>query len=217
MKPLLAFVGGFGLSLAIFCTGIVTAIFFLHADPVQVRKPGQGVAGLWTLEPRRVARDAPAQETVAAAPVGDGQDVVPVRSASVEDGAGIDNMETSALSSGGDPDPREMEWQAMEIAHLEWCASRFRSYRPVDDSYTTYGGERRRCVSPYSDAPSRNGEELVEAGADVSGDVLSVQYADGGASFGQDHIDYCFSRYRSYRVADNSYQPYGGGPRRQCE
>lgn len=32
----------------------------------------------------------------------------------------------------------------------------------------------------------------------------------------QEHVAYCFSRYRSYRPEDNSYQPYRGGPRRQC-
>lgn len=32
-----------------------------------------------------------------------------------------------------------------------------------------------------------------------------------------DHVAYCFDRYRSYRPEDNTYQPYGGGPRRQCE
>lgn len=30
------------------------------------------------------------------------------------------------------------------------------------------------------------------------------------------HEARCASRYRSYRAADDSYQPYGGGPRRQC-
>ena len=50
----------------------------------------------------------------------------------------------------------------------------------------------------------------------------TLQYASddaaGGlaASVSDDHASYCFSRYRSYRPEDNSYQPYGGGPRRQC-
>ena len=28
---------------------------------------------------------------------------------------------------------------------------------------------------------------------------------------------WCFARYRSYRIEDNSYQPYGGSSRRQCK
>jgi hypothetical protein len=35
-------------------------------------------------------------------------------------------------------------------------------------------------------------------------------YVDG------DHVQSCFDRYRSYRPEDNSYQPFDGGPRRQC-
>ncbi|KAB1086987.1 BA14K family protein [Neorhizobium galegae] len=29
--------------------------------------------------------------------------------------------------------------------------------------------------------------------------------------------DWCSARYKSYRVEDNSYQPFSGGPRRQCQ
>lgn len=32
---------------------------------------------------------------------------------------------------------------------------------------------------------------------------------------GNAHIDWCYSRYRSYRASDNTFQPYNG-PRRQC-
>ena len=34
-------------------------------------------------------------------------------------------------------------------------------------------------------------------------------------SSGSYHIRWCYSRYRSYRAYDNTYQPYYG-PRRQC-
>ncbi|ARO30849.1 BA14K-like protein [Rhizobium sp. NXC14] len=37
-------------------------------------------------------------------------------------------------------------------------------------------------------------------------------YAYGG---GSSHVSWCYSRYRSYRAYDNTYQPYYG-PRRQC-
>ncbi len=32
----------------------------------------------------------------------------------------------------------------------------------------------------------------------------------------QQHYNWCFNRYRSYHANSNSYQPYGGYPRRQC-
>ena len=31
----------------------------------------------------------------------------------------------------------------------------------------------------------------------------------------RDHVDWCYRRYRSYRISDNSWKPFRG-PRRQC-
>nr|WP_258123278.1 BA14K family protein [Mesorhizobium onobrychidis] len=117
----------------------------------------------------------------------------------------------------------------MPAAHVEWCASRYRSYRPSDDHYTPYSGEQRPCISPYFDAgatdraaqPPDDGASYVEANDTwpMGGYVPSDEGAlhGDGAQLSSDHVDYCFSRYRSYRPEDNTYQPYSGGPRRQCE
>lgn len=32
----------------------------------------------------------------------------------------------------------------------------------------------------------------------------------------EDHTRMCSERYKSYRFEDNTYQPFNGGPRRQC-
>lgn len=37
----------------------------------------------------------------------------------------------------------------MSNAHVEWCASQYRSYRTSDNTYQPYNGPRRACVSPY--------------------------------------------------------------------
>ncbi|WP_159586540.1 BA14K family protein [Chelativorans xinjiangense] len=34
-------------------------------------------------------------------------------------------------------------------AHVQWCYSRYRSYREWDNSFQPYNGPRRACVSPY--------------------------------------------------------------------
>jgi hypothetical protein len=34
-------------------------------------------------------------------------------------------------------------------AHVEWCASRYRSYRAYDNTFQPNSGPRRQCVSPY--------------------------------------------------------------------
>jgi len=38
---------------------------------------------------------------------------------------------------------------SMSQAHVNWCASRYRSYRAYDNSFQPYNGPRRACVSPY--------------------------------------------------------------------
>ncbi|RUX50229.1 BA14K family protein, partial [Mesorhizobium sp. M7A.F.Ca.AU.001.01.1.1] len=67
-------------------------------------------------------------------------------------------------------------------------------------------------------------EAAGQAGQPAAGDGgengagLGVYLADDdGEALSADHVDSCFSRYRSYRPEDNSYQPYSGGPRRQCQ
>ena len=38
--------------------------------------------------------------------------------------------------------------QAADNPHVVWCFNRYRSYDPSTDSYTTYDGRQKRCVSP---------------------------------------------------------------------
>lgn len=56
----------------------------------------------------------------------------------------------------------------------------------------------------------------LAAGAIVGGVLSQPRYAaprySGG---GNAHVEWCYSRYRSYRAWDNTFQPYNG-PRRQC-
>ena len=37
----------------------------------------------------------------------------------------------------------------MSDAHVQWCGARYRSYDPASDSYRSFSGEVRRCISPY--------------------------------------------------------------------
>lgn len=99
-------------------------------------------------------------------------------------------------------------------AHLEWCASRYRSYQPADNSYRSW---QRPCISPYLDVASEQPPktDYVEASYSSMNGYASTD--DVRPQFSADHVDYCFSRYRSYRPEDNTYQPYPGGPRRQCQ
>lgn len=35
-------------------------------------------------------------------------------------------------------------------AHVAWCSNRYRSYSPYDNTWVSYSGYVRQCVSPYS-------------------------------------------------------------------
>lgn len=121
----------------------------------------------------------------------------------------------------------------LAAAHIEWCSRRYRSYRAEDNSYRPFSGGRGSCESPYSDfATAKFGPEemLDEAEPDVrqtrdnaepmedDGAFEQIIYEDApNTALSGDHIQSCMDRYRSYRPEDNTYQPYDGGPRRQCE
>nr|WP_245446143.1 BA14K family protein [Mesorhizobium kowhaii] len=118
----------------------------------------------------------------------------------------------STLPDGMPTGAIQQEQQAnLPAAHIDWCWERYRSYRPEDNSYLSYSGQRRSCISPYLDLGAAN----------LRPTTASVSYVDSSADtdtgYSTDHQEYCFSRYRSYRAEDNTYQPFSGGPRRPCE
>ncbi len=82
----------------------------------------------------------------------------------------------------------------------EWCGARYRSYDPADNTYQPYGGgPRRTCAAPVETPTSP-----VQQVADIGG----MREPDANARW-------CMERYSSYRIDDNTYQPFSGG-RKQC-
>lgn len=222
MKALSAVLGGFVLTLAVFASGLAFAVWILSAEPVRQAAPTSSVAELWPREPRKVN---PASQRLERLPAREVPEVT-------VDQVPVDRTEKPVDAAASVPDPTATasikpaadEQQALPAAHVEWCASRYRSYRPRDDHYTSYSGEQRPCISPYLDAGAdtrvvqpAESASYVEATDTWSIDGNVPADETGGAWLPPDHVQYCFSRYRSYRPEDNTYQPYSGGPRRQCE
>ncbi|MDV4157484.1 BA14K family protein [Rhizobium brockwellii] len=92
-----------------------------------------------------------------------------------------------------------------------------RSYRDRRyDRDDRYGGDRRydRRYRRYDNRYDNNGAVIggLAAGALLGGIIASQPRA---RAYGSSHAEYCYSRYRSYRAYDNTYQP-NYGPRRQC-
>lgn len=238
MKPIagfLALCGGFALSFGMFVGGMGAATYLITVEETGQPGPSVDLSDLWTSRPRTV--DTAKQErmlerlpAVVTAPVepdtGTGEEV----RAETEPGfQRTDPMATASVENGSEEE--DIRQAQLAAAHVEWCRARYRSYDEVDDSYTSYSGEQRPCVSPFTrEAETMRAEggglgleptvSLAEGFADAGDpDLPVVHYASDAAEAGyltEDHISDCFSRYRSYRPEDNSYQPYGGGPRQQC-
>jgi hypothetical protein len=212
VKALSAVLGGFVLTLAVFASGLAFATWLLTAKPVRQAASTSSVAELWTREPRTVN---PASQRLERLPARE----VPVDRTWKPADAAASAPDT--IVTGSIP-PATDEQQTVPAAHVEWCASRYHSYRPIDNRYTSYSGQQLPCISPYLDAGAvdrvwplpADGVSYVEASdAWIDGYAAS----DEGAWLSPDHMQYCLSRYRSYRPEDNTYQPYSGGPRRQCQ
>ncbi len=228
MRPLLALVGGFVLSLGMFVFGVVFATSLITAKPARQAERSIDVAGLWTVQPRTVNTESLDLERLPAVPAASGPQPSGAATAGAEAGPSSAGDETAVAGSLQAPEDGE-QWAAraeLSAAHVEWCTRRYRSYRVGDNGYTTYSGGRRPCVSPYS------GEMIsAEQGVPAPDSVIYAEQVDGASSLSvewvsadaqandfvsPEHVADCFSRYRSYRPEDNTYQPYGGGPRRQC-
>lgn len=224
MKNLVAIVSGFVLALGVFAGGALTTIFFVNANPTPVRSLDGDTDALWTnravvvnahagnLErlPARSVPQRPSRETEAQAPSAPDNPAGNPKPA-------LDSTMTAAISPETAPQPTV----AANAAHVEWCSQRYRSYNPADNSYNSYSGVRRECISPYSEAASNADEpvshdtERVQASAE--GTLVSTAAEETPGAISSEHLQSCFDRYRSYQPEDNSYQPYDGGPRQQCE
>ncbi|NMA99841.1 MAG: BA14K family protein [Phyllobacteriaceae bacterium] len=197
MKYLLAALGGFALTSLTFAGGVAIAILYLSAEPAE-SGGGANYASLeFPSEAVKVDVASQSYERIGELPAATAP-IVPRRNVDAD----TDSMATAALSEieGG---------ETLSDEHVAWCSARYRSYQVDDNSYQPYRGGRRECVSPYYDA----NDVVSDDGAYQEASLQQGASADLTSEF----VAACMSRYRSYRVEDNTYQPYGGGARVQCQ
>jgi hypothetical protein len=216
MKRVLLILSGFALTSCTFAFGATTATMFLAAEPVKVHTPSTDAGAIWTSEAVKVD---PATQTFQRLPARAVAPQVEVAAAPKQAQPDIDPVETAALQPASSEPVPEQAAPVLSPEHLAWCASRFRSYRAEDNNYRPYSGGKRECVSPFSQKGENavaSSPEPVEADQVDAQGAETVRYAEAAVA-DPAHIASCFSRYRSYRPEDNSYQPYSGGARKQCE
>jgi hypothetical protein len=218
MKPVLELLAASALSVGMVIGGVVVASAAFAPDEKQQHHfTGLDIADLWTSEPVRVDRS---QQNLERLPPRYASHVVMTEPQPTEladqakhgnVGSGADGLDFASTSSVMDAST-DTRSAALAPQHVSWCKERYRSYDPASNTYRSFSGELRDCASPYEmyNAPEEAGEGRLIA---VSSDQTEVapSMADN------QNIRACMERYRSYRVEDNTYQPYGSGPRRQCQ
>jgi len=149
-----------------------------------------GTSELWTTTPVKIDRAAQSFErlpavlsTYASSPARIARTASPVAR----------NIEVAMNAAVGVPD--------FSADHLDWCASRYRSYNANTNSYRSFSGEMKSCSPPFESRQSAS-------------DKYPGQAAQS-SSTSEGVVAWCAARYQSYRLADNTYQPYGG-QRRPC-
>ncbi|MCI5077129.1 BA14K family protein [Oricola sp.] len=199
MKRFLMVIAGFVTTSVVFAAGASVAMVLFLVDPEDGFEPGQETAALWNPNPNASDVRVISTNRFEATDEADLEDRL------AESDAGkpvlVASLATPVLD---EPEAMTDASPALPEAHLAWCSGTYRSYDASSNTYTPYGGGTETCVSPYLDGTATASTE-------------PVQVADNGAPrLTEAHIRDCMNRYRSYRVSDNTYQPYGDVPRREC-
>jgi len=218
MNAVVGIVSGLLVSLGMFASGAGLAVYLLAVEPVEAPSRQSDSDAQAAVEPDvvRLVTAVP-RNTPARGP----DDADPNRVAeAADDFPSVDVITTSAVAEDAVVTGEGTPVAAFPPeAHVAWCSERYRSYRPGDNTYRSFGGSYRHCVSPYAMGDEDTAYTVSTAAAELSDDRWAAEPVSGGAArhVVSDHASSCSSRYRSYRVEDNTYQPYGGGARRQCQ
>jgi hypothetical protein len=219
MKTVAAIIASLVLSVVTFSIGVFGAILYLSApEPASLSRTTE-VADLWTTEPTVVARNQHQLERAAAHQISASHtELGSLSNGTVEERVLSDAKPDGIVTSSIAEEPNERS-ETLFREHVQWCMSRYNSYRPDDGTYQPYRGKRRLCVSPYiavdSEVPLEEkgtADEVLSSARRALGDTVVTEIVADLDS----HAYSCSKRYRSYRAEDNSYQPFDGGPRRQC-
>lgn len=164
------------------CVAAASVASLVMAEPEPHSFTDLAAPEFWTTKPVRVDPATQRYERLA-----------PVLSTYVTDASAIRRVKVS----DGSTSPRTPHDQRqLSAQHQIWCSQRFRSFDPATNTYRSYGGDVRQCVSPFDQHADDDSETVGK----------SARATDAA---------WCASRYKSYRAEDNTYQPYGKA-RRPC-
>ncbi|CDZ27427.1 BA14K family protein [Neorhizobium galegae] len=247
MKPILLFLGSLVLLVLVFLSGvIITANVIAEPEPhkfANINTPDLWTSKPKAVDAVNQDYQRLPSATPPASLAAETRETPAVQQTAA--GEAVDNTVTASVNPqqpASVPQPQGERKAMVDPAQADWCFARYRSYRIEDNSYQPLsGGPRRQCQAPgaaatetVAAAPMRDEPQAPQiqdelqplpespaARVDQRADEGTAGYAQSqavntGAPAGS-HEEWCFARYRSYQAEDNSYQPFAGGPRRQCQ
>ena len=137
--------------------------------------------------------------------------VTPVEAFPITAPLKIERFEVQSVQYRGDRGNMRGEW-GRRYYHQRYYGGHRGGYYGRGGYYRGNGYYGRRY---YHDGYDNNAGLIIgglAAGAIIGGIIASQPRDYGGPG---SHTSWCYSRYRSYRAYDNTFQPYNG-PRRQC-
>jgi hypothetical protein len=181
---------GFGIACALGASlGVASVASAVVTEPSNTASLTLGTSDLWTTTPVKIDRAAQAFERLPA--VLSTYASSPVRITKTASAAER-TIDVSTTASGQRP--------MLSGDHVDWCASRYRSFNADTNTYRSFSGETKTCSSPFESRQSYSDQNLGRSAQSSTSEDLAA---------------WCAARYQSYRIDDNTYQPYGG-QRRPC-
>ncbi len=230
MKSLLVVLGSLVGVVGAFLACVYVAALVI-AEPAPHQFAHLDTPDLWTSSPVRVDGTQQAYERIPGLAVVASVPASDLTTSPTATDTAEANGETSAsatMDQAGSVDLADagQSGTAVDSAQADWCFARYRSYRVEDNSYQPFSGPRRTCESPVSGIQQSVSNLAVAPGhpADLAHGVVQSVSETADASQGmqmtgqaRSHVEWCLGRYRSYRLDDNSYQPFDGSARRSCQ
>jgi len=221
MRTVAAIIASLLLSIVTFSIGAIGAVFYVLTPESASGPRATHVVDLWTTEPKVVAQKKHQLEVAFANEIPSSHSEQRILYSEAVERTAFQDAELDGFTTSSVDEEQNQSPRILSREHVHWCMSRYNSYRAEDGTYQPYNGKRRPCVSPYmadeTDVYDKNGgaanEILQSAQRSVNDDDQNGQLMAADIT---DHTRNCSERYKSYRSEDNTYQPFNGGPRRQC-
>jgi len=190
VKPILLLLGSLVLLLLVFLSGVIITANVI-AEPEPHRFANINAPDLWTSQPKEVD---PARQAYQRLP-----DAPPSQTAAAESSKPVATAGQPASTTATAAAPTA--GQATNAAVDHTMTASVQPSAPISAMMP-------QPINPNQPTPAPG---AAPGSASPSGQQPQTPAVDAAQA------QFCYARYRSYRVEDNSYQPFDGGPRRQCQ